>query len=277
MSILAHSALYALDLAGLLKLLLISLVAGIGISAVGPGGVFMTIGLYAFTALSPSVVAGTAIVTHVGTGLVGTAAYLRSGHFRRCATRRIAVILCATACLGIPAGIWINAHVSRQGFGVLLGILTAAIGALVCYRQWPRRAPGSAPDSTPGTGAGAARRALPDVKTALIGLGVAVAASLFGIGGPMLCVPLLVAAGVPMLPALAAAQAQSVVGSGFGALGYALQGAIDWPMAVFIAIPQMLGVIVGWKIAHAVPARGLAFALAFTLIGLAPYLALGGS
>ena len=269
MTILAHSALFALDFAGLLKLLLISLVAGVGISAVGPGGVFMTVGLYAFTPLPPSLVAGTAIVTHVGTGLVGTAAYWRSGQFRHHATRRIAVILCATAFLGIPAGIWINAHVSRQGFGVLLGILTAAIGALVCYRQLPGNALGRKAD--------AARHALSDVKAALIGLCVAAAASLFGIGGPMLCVPLLVAAGMPMLPALAAAQAQSVVGSGFGALGYAVQGAIDWPMAMFIAIPQMLGVIVGWKIAHAVPARGLAFALAFALIGLAPYLALGGS
>jgi uncharacterized protein len=146
---------------------------------------------------------------------------------------------------------------------VLLGILTAAIGVLVCYRQW--RGAGGAPRAETD----ATRHGLSDIKAALIGLCVGAAASLFGIGGPMLCVPL--------LPALAAAQAQSVVGSGLGAIGYAVQGAIDWPMAVFIAIPQMLGVIVGWKIAHAVPARGLAFALAFALIGLAPYLALGGS
>jgi uncharacterized protein len=59
--------------------------------------VFMTIGLYAFTPLAPSVVAGTAIVTHVGTGLVGTAAYLRSGQFRRRATRRIAAACCSVS------------------------------------------------------------------------------------------------------------------------------------------------------------------------------------
>jgi hypothetical protein len=51
MSLLAHSALFALDSAALIKLLLISLAPGIGISAVGSGGVFMTIGLYAFTDL----------------------------------------------------------------------------------------------------------------------------------------------------------------------------------------------------------------------------------
>jgi uncharacterized membrane protein YfcA len=270
MAFLTHSALLSLDVAGMTKLLLISLAAGIGISAVGPGGVFMTIGLYAFTPLSPALVAGTAIVTHIGTGLVGTAAYLRSGQFRRRATRRIAAILCGTAFLGIPAGIWINTHVSRQGFGWLLGLLTAAIGALVLYRQWGGNGVASHAE------AGAVPPAITDTKAALIGSCVAAAGALFGIGGPMLSVPLLVAFGVPMLPALAAAQAQSVVGSGLGALGYAAQGAIDWPMALFVGVPQMLGVIVGWKIAHAVPARALAFALASALIGLAPYLALGG-
>lgn len=105
MALLTHSALLTLGVAAMMKLLLISLVAGIRISAVSPGGVFMTIGLYAVTPLSPALVAGTAIVTHLGTGLVGTAAYLRSGQFRRRATRRIARILCAAALLGIPAGI----------------------------------------------------------------------------------------------------------------------------------------------------------------------------
>src|SRR3546814_10190030 len=79
----------------------------------------------------------------------------------------------------------------------------------------------------------------------------------------MLSVPLLVAAGVPMLPALAVAQVQSVAGSGLGAIGYAVQGGIDWPMAIFVAVPQMVGVVVGWKVARAVPARSLAFVLAF--------------
>jgi uncharacterized membrane protein YfcA len=266
MSLLANSALFALDSAALIKLLLISLAAGIGISAVGPGGVFMTIGLYAFTDLPPPVVAGTAIVTHIGTGLVGTLAYLRSGQFRECATRRVALILCAITCIGLPIGIWINAHVSRQGFGVLLGLFAAAIGVLVWHRQ---RRPHSQ-DTAQGPAAP------PDGLSALIGCCVAAGAALFGLGGPMICVPLLVATGMPMLPALAAAQAQSVVGSGLGTIGYALHGAIDWPMAVFIAVPQMLGVVIGCKVAHAVPARGLAFTLAFALIALAPYLALGG-
>lgn len=266
MSLLAHSALVTLGTGGLLKLLLISLAAGIGITAVGPGGVLMTIGLFAFTDLAPAAVAGTAIVTHVGTGLLGTAAYLRSGELRQRATRRLAVILASTALPGIMLGMWINAHIARQGFGLLLGLFAAAIGVLVWYRQ---RAMPHAADEAPDP-------RLSPVVTALVGLGVATLSSLFGLGGPMVCVPLLVALHVPVLTALAAAQAQSVVGAGFGAAGYALAGTIDWPMAVFIAVPQMAGVMVGWKIARSVPRRQLGYALSGVLIALAPYLALHG-
>src|SRR3546814_14353635 len=83
-----HTALLSLDTTHALALLLISFAAGIGISAVGPGGVLMTIGLVAFTLMSPSRVAGTAIVTHVATGLVGTMAYWRPGQLGHRATRR---------------------------------------------------------------------------------------------------------------------------------------------------------------------------------------------
>jgi uncharacterized membrane protein YfcA len=228
----------------------------------------MTIGLFAFTQLSPSRVAGTAIVTHVATGLVGTTAYWRSGQLGDRATRRIAMILCAATLVGIPVGIAINMQLARDGFGLLLGIFAAAIGLLVCYRQRRRV-------DSQGSNLGIGPE-LHDIATASIGICVGAASALFGIGGPMLSVPLLVAAGVPMLSALAVAQVQSVVGSGLGAIGYAAQGGIDWPMTIFVAVPQMAGAVVGWKIARVVPARNLAFALAFMLIGLVPYLALGG-
>ncbi len=265
-AILIHSALFALGAAGLTKLFLISLAAGIGITAVGPGGVLMTIGLYAFTALSPAAVAGTAIVTHIGTGLVGTAAYVRSGQLRQRATRRLALILSTSALLGVPLGMWINAHVSKHGFGVLLGLFTAAIGLLVWHRQHGGHAHPAEPEHP----------ALSPALAVMVGLCVATASSLFGLGGPMVCVPLLVALKVPVLAALAAAQAQSVVGSGIGAAGYALRGVIDWPLAAFIAVPQISGVVVGWKIAHSVPTRQLRYALAGILMALAPYLALYG-
>lgn len=263
---LAHSALLALGPVGLAELFLVSLIAGIGITAVGPGGVLMTIGLFALTPLSPAAVAGTAIVTHIGTGLVGTAAFLRSGQLRRRDVRRLALILGGSTLAGIPIGIAVNAQVSRQGFGLLLGLFAAVIGVLVWRRQRQAApAQGRAPEGALGL--------LPAVA---VGLGVAAASSLFGLGGPMVAVPLLVLLHVPLLAALAAAQAQSVVVAGTGTIGYALAGTIDWPVAAFIVVPQVAGVLIGWKIAHSVPTRGLGYALGGILIALAPYLALRG-
>jgi uncharacterized protein len=112
----------------------------------------------------------------------------------------------------------------------------------------------------------------------LVGLGLAVSAAsgTFGIGGPMLTVPLLVALGVPVLESLAAAQAQSVVIAGVGALGYVAVDAVNWPLAALVGFPELAGVLIGWKIAHTLPTRHLKHALIITLLALAPYLALRG-
>lgn len=237
------------------------LAGGIGITAIGPGGVLPTIGLFALTALTPAQVAGTAIVTHVATGVLGTAAYRRSGQFRVPAVRRTACLLAGSALVGTPLGVVINGLVSGRVFGVLLGVFAVVVAVLVWYRERH-----GAPDKPHP-------RAL---VVAATGFAVAVAAGIVGIGGPMLTVPLLVAFGVPVLESLAAAQAQSVVIAAIGTVGYVLHGAIDWPIAVLVGVPELVGVLIGWKIAHVVPSRKLKMVLVVALVAVAPYLAFRG-
>jgi uncharacterized membrane protein YfcA len=246
----------------LILLALLGLAGGIGITAVGPGGVLPTIGMFLLTGLSPTGVAGTAIVTHIATGVLGTAAYTHSGQLRDVATRRIAAVLAVTAVVGTPLGVLFNTMVNGRGFGILLALAVVITGVLLWIRE--RR--------TVQGDAGPAQ--LSSATTAAVGLVVATAAGLFGLGGPMLSVPLLVICGLPVLPALAVAQAQSVVIAGTGTAGYLLHGSIDWPLAALVGIPELAGVLIGWRIAHAVPARQLKYALVGTLLALAPYLAL---
>jgi uncharacterized membrane protein YfcA len=246
----------------LIALGLFGLVGGVGITAVGPGGVLPTIGLFALTDLSPAEVAGTAIVTHIATGLLATAAYTRSGQLREPETRRTALILAASAVVGTPIGVVINTFVSKRAFGLVLGVFVAGVAALVWYRERARPA--------------ATRVHPPAPLLAGLGFAVALAAGIVGIGGPMLTVPLLVALGVPVLESLASAQAQSIVIAGVGTLGYLAHGTINWPLAALIGIPELAGVLLGWKIAHALPTRSLKLALIITLFALAPYLALHG-
>jgi uncharacterized protein len=241
---------------------LLGFIGGVGITALGPGGVIPTIGLYTLTGLSATEVAGTALVTYLAAAVAGAAVYTRSGQLRDPDTRRTALLLAGTAVVGTPVGIVANTALSRHAFGVLLGALVAVVAALMWYREHRRPA------------AIATRPPAPLV--AVLGLVVATASATFGIGGPMLTVPLLVALGVLLLPALAAAQAQSVVIAGVGSIGYLAAHAVNWPLAILVGVPELAGVLLGWKIAHALPSRLLKNALIVTLFALAPYLALRG-
>lgn len=251
-------------MAGLAPVVLVILAAigfagGIGITAVGPGGVLPTIGLFALTDLTPAEVAGTSIVTHIATGALATAAYARSGQLRDPETRRTAWLLAGTALVGTPLGALINARVSERAFGVVLGVIVAVVAALVWYRE---RRHGSATLAHP-----------PTSVVVLLGMVVAILAGIVGIGGPMLTVPLLVVLGVPLLESLAAAQAQSIVIASTGTVAYVASDSINWALAALIGIPELAGVLLGWKLAHSLPTRSLKVALVVTLIALAPYLA----
>ena len=245
-------------------LMIIALIAGIGITAIGPGGVLLTIALFAITDLSPAEIAGTAIITHIGTGIAGSLAFVRSGQLRQVNTRKMASTLAISAVIGTPLGVFINSQVSIRQFGLLLAVFVMTIGATVLIREF-REIPdnGHRAHDTPS---GAVQ--------SVIGTGVATISGMFGLGGPMIAVPVLVIAGVPMLSALAAAQAQSVIVSITGTVVYLSQGAIDWPLAIMTGIPELIGVWLGWKIAHALPRRLLTVVLGVSLTVLGPVVAL---
>ncbi len=246
----------------LVLLALFGLVGGIGITAVGPGGVLPTIALFALTDLSPAEVAGTAIVTHVATGALATAAYTRSGHLRDPGTRRTALVLAGTAIVGTPAGVLINTAVSKRAFGLVLAGFVAVVAGLMWYRERHGHTAG---------------RAHPPLALVVpVGLLVATASGIVGIGGPMLTVPILITLGVPVLESLAAAQVQSIVIATVGTVGYLAHDAVNWPLAALVGIPELAGVLLGWKIARMLPTRTLKYALIVTLLALAPYLALHG-
>ncbi|MFG3254813.1 sulfite exporter TauE/SafE family protein [Streptomyces sp. NPDC048172] len=257
----------------LVGLALFGLAGGIGITAVGPGGVLPTMGMFLLTGLSPTTVAGTAIATHVATGALGTYAYTRSGHLREPATRRTALLLSAAAVAGTPLGVLLNTLLPGRVFGLLLAAAVAVTGVLVWVRDRRERKQEQEQEGT-GTAEAGGPRPLTAPVTVAVGLLVSVAAGLFGLGGPMLSVPLLVLCGLPVLPALAAAQAQSVVVASVGTAGYLLHGSLDWGLALLVGVPELAGVLIGVRIARAVPTRRLKFALAATLVALAPYLAL---
>lgn len=200
------------------------------------------------------------MVTHVATGTVGSLAYLRSGHLRDRQTVRVAVILLLTAIVGTPVGVLLNSAVSGPVFGILLAVFLMVVAVLVWYRQALTVDDGMHPRH-------------PTAVLVVIGLLVAAASGMFGVGGPLLTVPLLVAIGTPILSALAAAQAQSIIISIVGSIGYLSIGAIDWGFALIVGVPELCGVLIGWKVARTVPAKYLRWAMIIILVTIAPILA----
>jgi uncharacterized membrane protein YfcA len=248
----------------MILLALVSLIGGIGITAIGPGGVLVTIALFLLTDLSPAEIAGTAIMTHIGTGIAGSLAYARSGQLREPSTRQLTVVLCIAAVIATPLGVMLNTRMPGEIFGILLAALVVLVGVSIFVRE--HRRPGHAPG-----GAAVLQGWGPQ---ALLGGGVALTSGVFGLGGPMIAVPGLVLMGVPILQALGSAQTQSIVLASIGTILYLAHGSIIWPLVLLTGLPQIAGVVLGWKIARALPQRPLTFALALVLVVLGPVIAL---
>lgn len=242
-------------------LAILGFIAGVGITAIGPGGVLATIALFALTDLTPAQVAGTAIVTHIGTGVLATLVYIRSGHLADSHTRRIALALTLPAILGTAIGVFVNGVLSASAFGKVLAVFVAGVAVLVWINDHRKTNQSKKPGIT---------------AVALIGFSVSVASGIVGVGGPLLSVPLLVIYRVHILSALAAAQVQSVVIATGGSIGYVAIGAIDWPLAALVGVPELAGVVLGWHVAQKLPTRILKYMLIGTLLAVTPYLMLQG-
>jgi uncharacterized membrane protein YfcA len=246
-------------------LIVIAFLAGIGITTIGPGGIFLTIALYALTPLSPSTIAGTAQTMFIATGVVGTVAYVKSGELTNDTNLTLTAVLSLTSIIGALVGSLVNAHLSRAVFGLLLGTLASLTGLIILYRERRGFMPLCALDSDTTRGR---------LWLAVLGFVLGGFSGLLGVGGPVLAVPALVLVGVPMLYALAVAQVQSIFIAVFASVGYFAQGAISVPLAVLIGIPLVVGVVAGWRIAHFIDPNRLKAALGGVLLLVGPYFAL---
>lgn len=244
-------------------LIIIALVGGVCITTIGPGGIFVTIALFALAKLEPSTVAGTASAMFIATGVVGSLAYLRSGELRQPGAAGAATSLSLSSVLGALGGAQLNTLLDARVFGILLGAFVLLTGLLIPLRQRLGRVDGR-------------QMALAHTSTAwlmgAVGLGVGFFGGLLGVGGPVLAVPILVVLGVPMLVSVALAQVQSVVIAAFATAGFLWHGAIDWMLALILGVPLVVGSVAGWYIARRVDVARLQLALAAVLLGLGVYL-----
>lgn len=248
-----------------LAFLFFAFVTGIGAVTIGAGGVFLIIALYLGTPLSASTIAGTLSATSVGTALLISYYGLSTGDILTTEDWPIVVMLSSTGVLGAVAGAELNITISDATFGLLLGGFTVVVGSLVLYRELRDLGPVIDLTLTSRTGLS---------TVGVFGFAVGMVGSLFGIGGPVLAVPVLVLVGTPLVLAVIVAQIQSIFLSASATASYFTHGAVSWPLVILLGVPQVIGVAVGWKIARSVDPTRLKLVLGASLIILGPLLAL---
>jgi len=230
---------------------------GILIGTVGIGGILLIPALSALAGFTLHEAMATALFTFVFTGSAGTIAFQRRGS--------IDWTLTVPVCLGAApfafAGAWLNSRATADLLGSLLAaiIIFAGIYALANWRGAGEPALHGRP---------AAQRGLLVAVGAIVGLG----AGLAGVGGPVLSVPLMVLAGFPVLASIGTGQVIQIVAASAGTLGNLQFGAIGLELGLALAALEIVGVLAGARLAHAMSPLPLRRLVALLCIGVGAFL-----
>ncbi|HLP23189.1 MAG TPA: sulfite exporter TauE/SafE family protein [Microbacteriaceae bacterium] len=107
------------------------------------------------------------------------------------------------------------------------------------------------------------------VALALVGLGAGYLSGLFGIGGGIIIVPLLVLLGFDIKKASAISLGAVLIISSVGVASYASFGEVNWFLAALLALGSVVGAQLGSRVLGRLPARTIQFAFAFFLLAVA--------
>ena len=239
-----------------LALFLAGTAASIIGSLVGLGGGFIVIPLLRIAfGIPPAQVAGTSLVFVLANTASSTVGFLHD----ELVDFRLAIPFTIGAVPASILGVFAVKRFSSMGFDVAYGILLVLLAILVLRRRKVASRPATE------------RTFAHDPRVGVVaGLAIGFASSVFGIGGGVVMIPLLLIA-ARMRPHLVAATTAFVVTTTapVGIAGHALAGDVDWA----VTLPLVMGGIVGGGVAPAIARRvsspRLITILAVTLIAAA--------
>ena len=113
-------------------------------------------------------------------------------------------------------------------------------------------------------------RALPSLP-ALVGIGLAAGffSALFGVGGGIVVVPLLVLVGLGAKEATGTSLAVIAFTAAFGVIAFTALGHIDWGRAALVGFPAMLGTLAGTWAQQRISSRLLVVLFGLFLVAVA--------
>lgn len=220
-------------------LLLASGFVGFLIGAVGVGGILLIPALVALAGLTPHQASATALFTFLFTGLLGTVLFQRRGSI----DWRQAATVCAGAMIFSYLGAMASSVVEDTSLMRVIAALIIFAGAYVFIP---------------------AKKELPVAKNAtrfplLIAIGATAGfgSGFSGAGGPLFSVPLMMVSGFSPLLTIGTSQVLQIVSAMSGSIANLRYGDIQWSLVTWITIGELVGVVVGARLAHAMDSRTL--------------------
>ena len=220
-------------------LLLASGFVGFLIGAVGIGGILLIPALVALAGLTPHQASATALFTFLFTGLLGTVLFQRRGSI----DWRQAATVCAGAMIFSYLGAMASSVVEDTSLMRVIAALIIFAGAYVFIP---------------------AKKELPVAKNAtrfplLIAIGATAGfgSGFSGAGGPLFSVPLMMVSGFSPLLTIGTSQVLQIVSAMSGSIANLRYGDIQWSLVTWITIGELVGVVAGARLAHAMDSRTL--------------------
>ena len=220
-------------------LLLASGFVGFLIGAVGVGGILLIPALVALAGLTPHQASATALFTFLFTGLLGTVLFQRRGSI----DWRQAATVCAGAMIFSYLGAMASSVVEDTSLMRVIAALIIFAGAYIFIP---------------------AKKELPVAKNAtrfplLIAIGATAGfgSGFSGAGGPLFSVPLMMVSGFSPLLTIGTSQVLQIVSAMSGSIANLRYGDIQWSLVIWITIGELVGVVAGARLAHAMDSRTL--------------------
>jgi uncharacterized membrane protein YfcA len=222
--------------------------AGALIGCVGIGGVILVpILVYVAAAPLPTAIAA-AMCAFLVSGIVGLYAFAKAGSV----DWRTTAWLCLGAAPAAFAGARLVGVAPEPIIELAIGLLTATAGMHALARRG-----GTARDGAP---------ALSPPTLAATGAATGLASAITGTGGPLVLVPVLVWLEVPVLRAIASAQAIQLPIAAAATGSNVLGGTLDVTLGLALGCGIALGTAAGAKAAHTLPTARLRKAVAVLLV-----------
>lgn len=233
-----------------IPLVVICLIVGVLIGAVGIGGVLLVPALTLVTDLGVHQAVPVCTLSFLATGVIGVIVYARHGSIPWAGVGWLCIGAIPGALLGSFSLLGIPAFVLMLLIAALM-VLSGVDALLKAYRKV---------DTNPAT------RQLHALQYIVIGAVTGFGSAITGTGGPLILVPIAIFLGLPVLTAIGLSQAIQLPIAAFASAGNWMAGNLRlelvWPIAAILVI----GAFCGALLVHRFPAQPLRKLIAFLLV-----------